>query len=164
MQSRWKSSIAIGAVTLGLAATGALHASAFGPGGGCRGGHGLWGLEHRLGQIGLPSDTLQSVTQTIEQAKTQEKATHEQIRAAQEQMHTLLQQSPPSLDQVLAQADSIGSLETQARKIELQAMVTVRGMLSAQQWQALQQQRWHHGQADPQSTPQDGTSAAPSTL
>src|SRR5262249_13841968 len=36
------------ALIVGLGATGALRAAAFGPGG-CRGGHGLWGLEHRIG-------------------------------------------------------------------------------------------------------------------
>jgi len=165
MSIRWKS-LAIGtALIVGLGTTGALRAAAFGPGG-CRGGgHGLWGLEHGIGQLGLPPDTLQTVTQAIEQAKTQEKAAREQIRAAHEQMHTLLEQTPPNADQVLAQADTIGSLETQARKIELQAMLTVRGMLSAQQWQTLQSQRWHHGQSQPQSTPDDGTSSsAPSAL
>ena len=152
------------ALIVGLGATGALRAAAFGPGG-CRGGHGLWGLEQRIGQLGLPADTLQSVTQTIEQAKTQEKATREQIRAAHEQMHTLLEQTPPNVDQVLAQADSIGSLETQARKIELQAMLTVRGMLSTQQWHQLQSQGWHHRQGEPQNTPGDGTSSSePSAL
>jgi Spy/CpxP family protein refolding chaperone len=164
MSIRWKS-LAIGtALIVGLGTTGDLRAAAFGPGG-CRGGHGLWGLEHRIGQLGLPADTLQSVTQAIEQAKTQEKAAREQIRAAHEQMQTLLEQTPPNVDQVLAQADSIGSLETQARKVELQAMLTVRGMLSTQQWQQLQSERWHHGEGQPQSTPDDGTSSsAPSAL
>jgi Spy/CpxP family protein refolding chaperone len=164
MRYRWKSLVTIGAVVLGLGATVALRATAFGPGG-CRGGHGLFGLERGIGQLGLPADTLQSVTQTIEQARTQEKATRDQIRTAHEQMHTLLEQTPPNLDQVLAQADSIGSLETQARKIELQAMVAVRGILSTQQWQQLQSQRWHHGQGQPQGSTDGGTPpAAPSTL
>ena len=164
MSNRWKS-LAIGtAFVVGLGATGALRAAAFGPGG-CGRGHGLWGLEHGISQLDLPADTLQTVTQTIDQARTQEKAAREQIRAAQDQMHTLLEQTPPNVDQVLAQADSIGSLETQARKIELQAMLTVRGMLSTQQWQQLQSQRWHHGEAGPQSAPGGTTSpSAPSAL
>ena len=163
MRSHWKSLVAIGAALVGIGAMGALRAAAFGAGG-C-GGHDLGGLERGIGKLGLPADTLQSVTQTLEQARAQEQATREQIRTAHEQMHTLLDQTPPNLDQVLAQADSIGSLETQASKIRLQAMVAVRGMLSTEQWQQLQAQRWHHGQGPPQGAPgQAPAPAAPPAL
>ena len=164
MRNRWKSLAVLGAVVLGLAATSALRATAFGPGG-CRGNRGLWGLEHGIGQLGLPPDTLQSVNKALEQARTQESAIREQIRTAHEQMHALLDQTPPNLDQVLAQADSIGSLETQSRKIELQAIVSVRGILSPQQWQQLQSRRWHHAPVAPQGSPEaPSSSAAPSGM
>jgi Spy/CpxP family protein refolding chaperone len=160
MRNRSKYLAVVGALVAGLGATGALRASAFG--GGCGGGHGLWGLERGIGQLGLPADTLQSVNQTLAQAREQEKAIRDQLRAAHEQLHALLAQTPPNVDQVLAQADSIGSLETQAKKIELQAIVAVRGILSPAQWQQLQSQRWHHGPAEP---PDAGNSAAaPSML
>ncbi len=66
----------------------------------------------------------------------------------------------PSLDAVLAQADSIGALETQAKKIELTAVVKIRGLLTDEQWQELRP-----GAGDPAGTrgrcPTGGSRAGP---
>jgi Spy/CpxP family protein refolding chaperone len=56
-------------------------------------------------------------------------------------MRNALDADSPVTDTVLAQADSIGALETQAKKIELQAVIEVRKLLTPEQWRQLRAQR-----------------------
>jgi Spy/CpxP family protein refolding chaperone len=73
----------------------------------------------------------------LDDARNQQRALSDQIRAAHEAMRAALDAESPSLDAVLAQADSIGALETQSKKIELAALVKVRGLLTDAQWKEL---------------------------
>ena len=136
------------ALAVGLGWLLAVSAGAHGPGGcGPRAGM-LGGLEHGIAKLALAPDTLQTVNAAIDQARSQEQTLRAQIESEREKMHALLDETPPPLDQVLAEADAIGSLETQAKKTALQALVTVRQQLTTEQWQELQAQRrerWHGG-------------------
>jgi Spy/CpxP family protein refolding chaperone len=133
----WKTGLAA-AIALGAVFTLTERASAR-PGGGMCGGHRsmLERLERDVASLGLAQDQLASVYQVIDEARTKRRGFDGEIRAAHERMHDLLEQDAPSVDAVTAQADSIGALHTEARKVELRAVVQVRGMLSEEQREQL---------------------------
>ena len=93
------------------------------------------------------------------------------MRAAFEDMHTLLDQETPDQAAVLAQADKIGQLSTEAHKEMLKTLLAVRAELtpdqraklkaemmkhSAGRWRA-PQRRWHRTRAElpPEPPPED---------
>jgi Spy/CpxP family protein refolding chaperone len=142
-------------VALALGAVAVHEAAARPPGGGCGGGKGkgfgLERLEHRVGGLELAPDAKQAVYQVIDQARVERRALDEKIRAAHERMRELLDQDRPEAEPVLAQADSIGALVTEARKADLRAMVAIRGLLTPEQWKALHERHHHrrgHGPPD----------------
>jgi Spy/CpxP family protein refolding chaperone len=147
----WTARGALAALALGAVGAVAAHqAAARPPGGGCHGhggeAFGLERLEHRIGSLGLADETKQAVYQAIDQARVERRALDEKIRAAHERMRELLEQDRPEAEPVLAQADSIGALVTDARKAELRAMVAIRGLLTPEQWKALHERRHRRGE------------------
>lgn len=141
MQSRWKKRMA--AVALALATVTVVAANATANRHGGRPGHGsmLGRVEHGVEKLELAPETRKSVDAILDQARSQQRELRDQLHAAHEQMRTALDAESPSTDAVLAQADSIGALETQAKKLELQAIIQVRQLLSAEQWQQLRTQQ-----------------------
>lgn len=157
--SRWTRSGRIGAaavVAIAAVATAGQQASAR-PGAKCAGGGGarLEHLERDLARLGLPQERLGAVYQVIDEARSQRRAFDGELYAAHERMRALLDEDEPSLDAVTAQADSIGALQTEARKVELRALVQVRSLLGAEQWQQLEAKRGHRLPDEP------GPGAAP---
>jgi Spy/CpxP family protein refolding chaperone len=51
-----------------------------------------------------------------------------------ERMRTLLEADKPDVNAVLAQADSVGALKTEARKAQLRNLLAIRALLTAEQW------------------------------
>jgi Spy/CpxP family protein refolding chaperone len=152
--NRWAGSWktwAAAAVAIAAVATANQHAMAR-PGGKCDGGKGakLERLERDVARIGLPQEALASVYQAIDEARVQRRAFDGQLHDAHERMRALLAQDAPSIEDVTAQADSIGALQTEARKAELRALVQVRNLLSAEQWQQLDSRRGHGPRDDSQ--------------
>ena len=135
MRATWKTWSTIG--VLAVAATiAAAHSRADGR---HRGGFLLGRIEGGVAQLDLPKEKRQEVDAILAKARADREALREPLRTAREQIRTELDQPAPSLDAVLAQADSIGALESRARKSELQALVEVRKLLSAEQWQKLRE-------------------------
>ena len=135
-------------VALALGAIGAVAARqvAAQPGGGCgREGFALERLERRVGALGLDDETKQAVYRVIDRARDEQRGLDEKIHAEHERMRDLLDQDQPAPDPVLAQADAIGALATEARKADLRAMMAIRGLLTAEQWKELHE--WRHGRA-----------------
>lgn len=139
----WKT-WAAGAIAIAAVATATQQAAAR-PGGSCGGGKGarLEHLERDVARLGLPQEQLASVYQVIDQARVQRRAFDGELTAAQERMRALLAEDAPSVDAVTAQADSIGALQTESRKVELRALVQVRNLLGAEQWKQLESKRGH---------------------
>jgi Spy/CpxP family protein refolding chaperone len=104
-------------------------------GGACggRGAHKLEKLERDVAKLGLEQAQLDAAYQVIDEARKERRGLDAQIRAAHDRMRELLDQDAPDVDTVTAQADTIGALMTQARKIELRAAVQVRSMLTPEQ-------------------------------
>ena len=151
--------LAVGAV-IGF---GSLRASArphMGGGGGgmCGGGGGamLDRLESGVGSLGLQQKDLDAIYQIIDNARKERRPLDAQLRTAHQQMRTLLDSDSPSADAVTAQADTIGSLSTQLRKIDLRAAVQVRSMLTPDQRKQLggMHARFGHGSGGPPASPE----------
>lgn len=125
---------AIAALAIGTLLV-ATSAQAKPQGGHCGGGRGakLEKLERDVAGLGLAQAELDAAYQVIDQARKERRGLDGQIRAAHERMRELLDQDSPDVDTVTAQADTIGSLMTQSRKIELRAAVQVRSMLTPEQ-------------------------------
>jgi Spy/CpxP family protein refolding chaperone len=104
-------------------------------GGGMCGPHGamLDRLERGVGTLGLQQKDLDAIYQLIDNARRERRPLDAQLRTAHQQMRTLLDSDSPSVDAVTAQADTIGSLSTQLRKIDLRTAVQVRSMLTPDQ-------------------------------
>ena len=143
MRGSWTKRTAVIAVAIAAATAVAGSALATRPGGGpggC-GGHLLGRIEHGVQRLTLTPETKQAVYAVLDDARNQQRALGDQLRRAHEEMRATLDAPTPSLDAVLAKADSLGALETQAKKIELAALVKIRGLLTDAQWQELRPAR-----------------------
>ena len=147
---------AITALALGALLASGRTASARPQGGGACGGEGphmLERLERGLGGLGLDQKELDAAYAVIDQARKERRALDGEIRTAHERMRELLDQDKPDADTVTAQADTIGGLMTQARKIDLRAIVQVRNMLTPEQRKKVDEARerfGHRGPRDPE--------------
>lgn len=126
------------AVSLALALGAAL---ALGSGASARsGGHGfdqLSGLEQGLGQLELDGETREFVYSVLDEARAAKRELREALRTEYEALKALLDESEPDQEAVLAQADAIGKLRTEERKLELRALVQVLGALDEEGREAL---------------------------
>ena len=135
-ESRSKQLATIALIASAAVALGTASAWARPHGGGmCKSGRGatLEKLEHKVAGLGLAQKELDAVYAVIDQARREKRPLDAEIRAAHDRMRELLEQEQPNVETVTAQADSIGALTTQARKIELRATVQVRSMLTPEQ-------------------------------
>ena len=117
---------------------------------GCH-GHGKRGsldrLEAKLAELDLDTDTRAAAAQLIETARTEGDARREAMRDARHALHELLEQEAPAVDQVMAQADTLGALQTEAHKAKLRIMLELRALVGAEQWQELEGSLRHrHGE------------------
>ena len=144
MRGSWMKRTAMIGLALAASATVASGALAK-PHGGHGRGNLLSHIERGVERIELTAETKQAVYAVLDEARSERRALTDQIRTAREQMKASLDAETPSLDAVLAQADSIGALETQARKIELAAVVKVKGLLTDEQWKQLREARGERG-------------------
>ena len=129
-------------VSISLFAALALAASAFAwPGGGHGPGKGRgFFLQRQLEKLELPAETRTKVDAVFAESRTSQEKLHEQIRAAHDSMRALLDQDSVDEAAVMAQADSIGALMTQARKQDLKTLIQVRSLLTPEQRASLDQQ------------------------
>ncbi|HTO54103.1 MAG TPA: Spy/CpxP family protein refolding chaperone [Myxococcota bacterium] len=116
------------------------------PGPGGPGGPGMEArFEKKLDQLGLNDAQSQKVHAILDSAKPQRDAMRTQIRQAFQDMHALLDQDTPDQNAVLAQADKIGQLTTQAHKNMLTTLLAVRAELTPDQRSKLKESMRDHG-------------------
>jgi Spy/CpxP family protein refolding chaperone len=129
-------------VSLSLFVALALATSAFArPGGGPGHGPGKgFFLQRQIEKLELPAETRTQVDAVLAASRTRQDALHEQIRAAHESMRSLLDGESVDEAAVMAQADAVGSLMTEARKDDLKTLIQVRSLLTPEQRAALDQQ------------------------
>ncbi len=137
MKGSWRGRAAVAAlVAAGVAGAGGATA---GPrGGGCGGGGGgLAHLERRVAHAGLPAETSQAIYQRIDQARAEERSLEASLAGARDKMHDLLGEESANTDAVMAQADAVGALETQRRKLGLRTLAEIRTLVTPEQWRTL---------------------------
>jgi len=140
MQGSSKKRLAVIAVVLAMTTLATVNAMANRHGGPPGRPRMLGKVEHGVEKLELAPETRKSVEAILDEARSQLRALRDQLHAAHEQMRTALDAESPSTETVLAQAESIGALETQAKKLELQAILGVRQLLTAEQWKQLRAQ------------------------
>ena len=147
MQGSWRKRLAVIAVVLATGAMVAASAMANRHGGRHGPGGMLGGIERGVDRLELTPENRKAADAIFDEARTELRALRDPSRTAHDKLRELLDQQSPSLEAVLAQADAIGALELEARKTELEAMVKVRQLLTAEQWQQLHSQhgRGRHG-------------------
>jgi Spy/CpxP family protein refolding chaperone len=106
-------------------------------GGGCHGGGKFKHLEQNLEGIQLDTRTREAVTRLLEESREARGASREEMRAAHVRMRELMDADKPDLNAILAQADTLGALKTEARKTQLRTLVGIRGLLTPEQWTEL---------------------------
>jgi len=134
--------LALALAAVAVFATGIAQAGPPGGGGGSRGhGHGIERVERKVPRLGLAPDTEKAVYAALDEARATRRALERDAHAAHERLRSLLDQDRPPLEEVLAQADALGALQTEIRKADLRAMVAVRTLLSPQQWETFRARR-----------------------
>jgi Spy/CpxP family protein refolding chaperone len=150
MRSNWTSGLA-GAVVafVAIALLGAGMAESK-PKRGCH-GHGPSGrldrLEGKLADLGLDTETRAAAARVIEQARAEAEERRDQAREERHALRELMQQDPPAVEQVMAQADTLGALETERRKAKLRTLLELRALLTSEQWEQLHERRHRRGRA-----------------
>jgi len=132
-----KKSIGISALAIGLLATAATSAGAFGghgrPGGRWQGGPSVELLERRLDRLDLSADVRAKAFAIVDASRGQERALRDQIRTAHEQLRTALASGAPDADALDAQVDALGALKTEQHKRFLHTLIDVGAVLPADQ-------------------------------
>ena len=123
---------------IGLLALPALTAAARGR---HEGAHGLRGLERGLERLELTDEVRERVDAILDEARPQHEALHEQLRDAHRRLRDLLDEPAPDEQAVLAQAEVLGGLQTEAHKQKLQVMLQIRPLLSDEQREQLREHK-----------------------
>ena len=160
MDKRWRF---VGMTCLALSLVGGMIA--YGESGAGRGGHhfGRGGarLEQMVESLGLDEKSMTEVKKILDASKAKRQELFAKLHEAHEHMRSLLEQEQPDEASVMAQADTIGALETEGRKQRLQTMLQVRALLTPEQraklLEKLREQphgrrgHWKHGDASQKS-------------
>jgi Spy/CpxP family protein refolding chaperone len=118
------------------------HSGCHGHGKGAR----LDRLEAKLAELELDADTRAAAARVLEQARTEGDARRDEMRDARRALHELLAQDTPAVEQVMAQADALGALQTEAHKAKLRTLLELRALVGPEQWQELRDSLHRHGQ------------------
>jgi Spy/CpxP family protein refolding chaperone len=164
-------SLSLAALLSALLVSPAFAGPGAGPGG-PGGGPGMEGrFEQELAKLGLSDAQNQKVQAILAAAKPQREEIRGQMRQAFQDMRALLDQDTPDRSAVLAQADHIGQIQTQAHKDMLTMLLAVRAELTPAQRTQLRESmrehmqgrwhRWHHGGMHGQGAPSGGSAPAP---
>ena len=94
-------------------------------------------IQRNAERIGLKGDALASVQAVVEASGKRHEALLAQLDAARNAMRSLLSKPVPDSAAVMAQADAIGSIETQLHKNRLQAIMDIRALLTPEQREVL---------------------------
>lgn len=90
-------------------------------------------FEKLIEEIHLDEKTLTEVKKILEASQAKHKELFGQLCAARKRMRTLLERENPEEAAIMAQADALGALETEARKQRLRTMLQVHALLTAEQ-------------------------------
>lgn len=116
------------ALALAAAVAVAGPAAAWGPGPPPDGG-----FERQLDKLNLDPGQREDIQKILDAAKAQREQMRTQLESARERMHELMKQDQPNEEQIMAQADAMGQLQTEAHKAMLHTLLQVRAELTPEQ-------------------------------
>jgi Spy/CpxP family protein refolding chaperone len=90
-------------------------------------------LERHLDELGLEPEQREAIQALLDAAKQEREQHREQMRAAFEEMHALLDQDTPDENAVMRQVELIGELRTEGHKRMLHTLLAVRAELTPEQ-------------------------------
>jgi protein CpxP len=123
------SALAVGLLAAGAATSAGAIAGRFGGHCGPGGAPGVGRLEHRLERLDLSADVRAKAFAIIDASRSDERALREQVRAAHEQLRTLLESGAADPAALNAQIDGLGALQTQEHKQFLHALIEIGALL-----------------------------------
>jgi Spy/CpxP family protein refolding chaperone len=94
-------------------------------------------LEENADRLGLDPAVSQQIEAISIESRQRGEVIRGRLHAAHDQMRALLSQENPEEEAVMRQADTIGELETEARKDRLLGMLRVRALLTPKQREEL---------------------------
>jgi Spy/CpxP family protein refolding chaperone len=94
-------------------------------------------LERDAERIGLDAATLARVRAIADAARLESEPLEEKREALHREMRATLDQAAPELDAVMRQADQIGTVDTELRKLHLKTLLEIRALLTPAQREAL---------------------------
>jgi Spy/CpxP family protein refolding chaperone len=94
-------------------------------------------LERDADRIGLDAATLARVRAIADAARRESEPLEERREALHREMRALLDQDAPELDAVMRQAERIGTVDTELRKLHLKSLLDIRGLLTPAQREEL---------------------------
>ena len=105
--------------------------------------HGMPGprLERALERLDLDASTWEQVDAILDAAAAEGEPLRDEIRAAHEQTRALMEAESPDVDAIMAQAEAIGALHVEARKLQLRTWFAVRTLLTQAQIDELAEMR-----------------------
>lgn len=98
-------------------------------------------VERHADELGLDAATLDQVIALQEQARSDQGELRESIRSARETLRSMMESDSPDEAAVIAQVESLGELQTQAHVARIRTDLQVRSLLTAEQFQALEELR-----------------------
>jgi len=102
-------------------------------------------LERGLERLELDDATLEAVYAILDDARSERRAVRARMREARETLRALLEQDAPDSEAVLAQAEAVGALHTEARKQHLSTLLEVQALLTPEQRERLHERVRHRG-------------------
>jgi Spy/CpxP family protein refolding chaperone len=108
-------------------------------------------LEEKIDALNLDDATRTAIHEAIDKGRGAQDDIRSQLQKARQDLRAMLRQDTPNNDQVLAQAEVVGGLETEQRKQALHTWLTIRGLLTPEQRASLREAmrphgRWKHDQ------------------
>jgi Spy/CpxP family protein refolding chaperone len=94
-------------------------------------------LEENLRELDLEPAKLEEILALIADSRREGEAQREQLRGALQEMRALLETDLPDEAAVMAQAEQIGELRTEAQKAMLHTLLAVRAQLTPEQREQL---------------------------
>jgi Spy/CpxP family protein refolding chaperone len=102
-------------------------------------------LEEKIDALSLDDATRTAVHKAIDEGRGARDEIRSRLRKARQDLRAMLQQDNPHEAQVVAQSEVIGGLVTEQRKQALHTLLTVRGLLTAEQRASLREAMRPHG-------------------
>jgi Spy/CpxP family protein refolding chaperone len=102
-------------------------------------------LKEKIDTLNLDDASRTAIHKALDEGRVAQDDIRSQLRKARQELRAMLQKDNPTEDQVLAQSEVIGGLETKQHKQALHTLLTVRALLTPEQRASLKEAMRPHG-------------------